>query len=498
MTVLLTTPDQHSFQDPTLELNESKLQGWLIGLPVLNASESLRMVLNALEPLNEQQLDIDKRLGLLAIYQAMVKRLYDAAEPARLRQQPLSPQQRQTTVDDIERLCLAMANGFKIVVKQIHATEALQDKPRFGQVLRWAIQQLAAALLHSYRYYRPEPALVFLEINQIYRLARHHGLHDTCGGDDQGDAQVSLAGIYQAVCMLSLCDPFSLETGLADSFYCSLLQYTHAARVIPGNSWQGLPEGLFFVDLESDTRPRHCVHLESPMQADDPYIIDAREMSQNMHRALAALPSNRRRQRPEASILRMLLPEVAPRDKRSSERRPDGRWLEVLAGFDAVSSGLLARQRGDRPDATSWRVKDASEGGYCLTWDESAASLLHVGELVCVMSDSEQQGPAPLQLMVVRWLRDSRDEGTEVGVELIEGIPGPVKLKIDGESQDELSALFLTSVSGERAARLVSPAQVYAEERVLTVYVGEREITVRCGALLEQAFGFDCFEFTLG
>ncbi|MGD8672692.1 MAG: hypothetical protein PVH86_05200, partial [Thiogranum sp.] len=109
MTLLLTTPEQHDFQDPTLELNEKKLQRWLTGLPVLNASESLRLMLNALEPLNEQRLDVDKRLSLLGIYQATFQRLYATAEPERLRQQPLSRQQRLDTVDDVERLSLAMA-----------------------------------------------------------------------------------------------------------------------------------------------------------------------------------------------------------------------------------------------------------------------------------------------------------------------------------------------------------------------------------------------------
>jgi hypothetical protein len=173
MTLLLTTPEQHSFQDPTLELNEKKLQHWLAGLPVLNAGESLRQILNALEPLNEQQLDVDKRLALLMLYQATFKRLYATAEPLRLRQQPLSRQQRRDTVDDVERLSLAMANGFKLAVKDLYAQGDSRDRVKFARVLRWTLQQLAAALLHSYRFYRPEPGFVFLELNQIYRLARH-------------------------------------------------------------------------------------------------------------------------------------------------------------------------------------------------------------------------------------------------------------------------------------------------------------------------------------
>jgi hypothetical protein len=500
MTLLLTTPDQHSFQDPTVELNEKNLRRWLSGLPVLNARDSLRLVLGALEPLNEQQLDVDKRLGLLSIYQATFNRLYATAEPVRLRQQPLSRQQRQGTVDDVERLSLAMANGFKLAVKALYAQGERRDKQTFGRVLRWALQALAAALLHSYRFYRPEPPFVFLEINQIYRLARHHGLHEVAASEDHETAQISLAGIYQAVCLLSLCDPFSLQEGVADNCYRALLQYVGAARVVPGNSWQGVPEGLFFVDLQSDSRPRHCVLLESPVAGDDPYIVDARGTLQQMHKALAAWPADRRRQRAETLILKALLPEVTPRDKRRSERRRDGRWIGLVTGLEPVADWLLACLRGESPQASEWRVKDASEQGYCLAWDESAASLLQVGDLVCVVSDSDEQAPQRLQLMVARWLRDARERGTELGVELIAGTPNPVRVRrVDTGTADTLPALFMPSAGTPgAAARLIAPPQVYAPDRALLIYVGEREVPIRCSTLIEQAPGFDCFEFTSG
>jgi len=488
MTLLLTTPEQHDFQDPTLELNEKKLQRWLTGLPVLNASESLRLMLNALEPLNEQRLDVDKRLSLLGIYQATFQRLYATAEPERLRQQPLSRQQRLDTVDDVERLSLAMANGFKLAVMGLYAEGDRVDAPKFGRALRCTMQTLAAALLHSYRFYRPEPGFVFLEINQIYRLARHRGLHEA-----------SLAGIYQAISLLALCDPFSLEEGAADSCYRALLQYAGGVRVVPGNSWRGVPEGLFFVDLKSDSRPRHCVFLESPVAGDDPHILDARGALQQMHRTLAALPADRRRQRAETTILKNLLPEVTSRDKRRSERRRDGRWIGLVTGLQDIVEWLAAWRRGEPGEATQWRVKDSSEGGYRLVWDESAASLLRVGDLVCVVSDSDEPGPPRLQLMVVRWLRDARERGAELGVELLTGTTNPVRVRhADADITDTQAALFMPSSGGAQGtvARLIAPPEVYAPNRVLVIYVGEREITIRCSTLVEQGPAFDCFEFT--
>ena len=498
MTLLLTTPEQHSFQDPTLELDEKRLQRWLAGLPVFNAGESLRQILNALEPLNEQRLDSDKRLALLKLYQATFKRFYATAEPLQLRQQPLSQQQRRELVDDVERLGLAMANGFKLVVKELYAEGGARDAAKFAHVLRWTLQQLAAALLHSYRFYRPEPGFVFLELNQVYRLARHLGLHGKIENTGQDDSRNSLAAIYQAICLLSLCDPFSLAEGLADSYYQSLLQFAGAGRIVPGNSWQGVPEGLYFVDLRRDSRPQCCVFLESPVDGDDPHILDARNVLQKMHKTLAALPADRRRKRPEAGILQALLPEVTPRDKRGSVRHRDGRWIGLVTGLENITTWLSAFQQGEIQEATSWRVKDASERGYCLAWDESTASLLQVGELVCVVSDSGEQTPRQLQLMAVRWLRDARDQGTELGVELIDGTPSAVRLKNPDDAQTKtLPALFMSSGGTQgSAARLIAPAQVYAEDQGLLLYVGEREVAIRSATLVERAPGFDCFEFT--
>ncbi len=502
MTLLLTTPEQHSFQDPTLELDEKRLKKWLASLPVLDVGDSLRKVLDALEPLNEQQLDVDRRLRLMGLYQATVKRLYDAAEPLRLRQQPLSQLQRQHTVDQVERLCLATANGFKIAIKEIHAGAAgTLDSARFGQVLRRAVQQLAAALLHSYRYYRPEPPFVFLELNQLYRLARHHGVQEQAGAAQDGKTSSSLADIYQATCLLSLTDPFSAAEGRVDHRFRSLLHYVPGTRIIPGNSWQGTPEGLYFIDLQSDSRPRHCVFLQSPVSGDDPHILDARVPLQRMHKTLAALPADRRGKRVETGLLRTLLPEVTPRERRRSVRRPAGRWIEVVTGLEVICDYLARYQRNAatsgamQADTVRWRIRDASEQGYRLAWGESAASLLQVGDLVCVVADSEEE-KCSFQLLVIRWVCDERDQGTGVGVEKLAGVPSPMRLEVVDESGGGTrQALFLPS-AGDFAARVVAPRKIYKKNRSLRLHVGDRQVPVRCTVRVERGPGFDCFEFT--
>jgi len=497
MSLRLTTPKQHDFQDPTLELDEKRLRQWLTDLPVLNTSESLRMVLRALEPLNEQRLEPGKRLRLLAVYRATASRLYDTAEPVQLRQQPIPRQQRQETVDDVERLCLAVANGFKIAIKDLFAAGGQRNDPaQFALALGGAVQQLAAALVHSYRFYRPEPPSVFLELNQLYRLAHECGLHDQPYADEEGGLPVSLATIYHAISMLALVDPFAAEEGRAEQCYRTLLQHAPKVRMVPGNSWQGVPEGLYFIDLNNDSRPRHCIFLQAPVAADDPLIMDARAALKSMHADLRALPADRRRQRPEAMLLASLLPEVTPREKRRSERKADERWLEVVIGLESICEWLLGHARGQQAGGLRLQVKDVSEQGYRLAWQESAASMLQVGDLVCVVADN-RQADQQAQLLMVRWVRDGRGQGTELGVEMFDGVPEPVRILVPDETQESMYQALFLSASGPQASvpRLVTPAAIYGEQRSLKMSIGEREMPICCAELTEQAAGFDCFEF---
>ena len=58
-------------------------------------------------------------------------------------------------------------------------------------------------------------------------------------------------------------------------------------------------------------------------------------------------------------------------------------------------------------------------------------------------------------------------------------------------------ALLLSSGATQGCvAQLITPAQWYGEQRPLTIHVGGAELPVQCARSIEQAAGFDCFEFT--
>lgn len=500
---ILTTPEQHDLSDPTVERNPKRLQEWLNELPLMNVGESLRQLINALEPLNEQRMPPLERLALLNLYREPVAKLFASSTPADLRRLPISKAERQQAVDNLERLCLGLAGGFKLVVKGLYA-QSEEQRGAFGRALEGALTQLARSLVHSYRCYRPVPPFVFLELHQLYRLARQQGLALAT----EGEPKASLAARYQAIMLLALTDPFHLSEGSVERLYRVLRQVSHLARTIPGHSWEGSPEGLYALDLRSDSPPALCVRLTSPAEADDPYLLDGRSAVQALHQALAQRPAQRRGQTVEAQLLRSLVPEVPGSDQRREGRHSDGRWLELLVGLDAMHD-YLAQRTGTAPtrrmgsslelagggEVHAMRVLDASAKGMRLHWGGAGLGELQVGDLLGVLSDTAEVLPR-LQLATIRWVRCERDGSAALGVELVDGRPSAVNCRqADEEQGDVVRCLFLPSAADTASAGLIAPSGLYAPQRRLLLYVGRREVSVRMGQLVQETELWERFEF---
>ncbi len=486
---VLTTPSQHDLIDPTVELNPRTLTTWLGELPLMNVVESVRIVLNALQPLNEQKVAPKERLALLDCYRITIRKLFITSGPAGLRKLPVSKAERLQAIDGLESLCLALAGGYKILVRALYR-EAKAQRTLYLRSLQGAIEQLGFALVHSYRYHLPVPAFVFMELHQLYLQARFHGLLN-----EPPDASgVSLQGHYQAAMLLSLSDPFHLAEGVADQYHRTLLRYAGLARIVPGNQWEDDGEGLFALDLQSDSPPRLCVRLKSPVTADEPYLLDARPMFQAMHQQLATLPMEQRIQATEAALLRVLMPEVQRGDLRKKARREDGRWVEVLLGVENIHRYLAyhtpsAGKQGDKAaseiEPLSLRVMDSSETGLRLRWQERMLSETSVGDIVGIVSDSEELLPR-MQLAVVRWVRSEREGCTDAGLELVAGRASAVHCRPGDDPQaDVVHCLFLPSgATPGSAAAILAPKELYAPDRSLLLYVGRREVPVQAARRL--------------
>jgi hypothetical protein len=500
----LSVPEQHDFTDPTVERDAGRLRARLTNLPLMDVVETVRQVLNALESLNEQKVDAELRLQLLGVFRNTVLRLFVTVDPLHLRQLALSKSQRDQATRGVEQLLLGMAGGYKIIIKEYY--DAADKRPQdrlFGLAVNHALEQLAYVLMDCYRFYRSVQDDLFSELHQLYRIARHHGLLGVAT-EDEGESEVPLtiATVYHTALLLSLTDPFRLAEGEVSLLNDVLKQHADKCRVIPGNSWSGKPEGLFFVDLKGAGPPESCLRLESPVDGKEPYLLDARNALAAIRERLAQTPAKVRQQSPEAIVLRQLLPEQVDPRKNREARHPDSRWVQLLLGLENIHAyqEILARKSNAAQDPgvvresrepLSCRVMDSSEGGMRLAWDDGGAGDARVGDLLGVVEDGRR-----LQLAVIRSIRVYREGGMEIGVQLMRGNAAPVYCRVlEGEDLSQ-RALFLAASEDEGVtATLVMAKGLYARGRRLLIDVSGKEVRVCASRNVFDGPVFDRFEF---
>ena len=504
----LSTPIQHDYNDPTVERDVERLRVWLTNLPLLDVVKTVRLVLGALDSLNEQKLETGKRYQLLEVFRYTAERLYITVDPIYMRQLNLNKSQRELATAGVEQLLLAMAGGYKILVKALYepATRGVSTE-LFGLAINRAIEQLGYVLLDNYRCYRAIQELLFAELHQLYRYARYFGLLATTAADEDEGARQSLgiAERYHAIMLLSLTDPCRLAEGEVGLLFDILKQHAGQCRVIPGSQWPGDHAGLFLLDLGSDAPPRPCAQPGYPVEeAQEPYLLDAREALNAIRQRLDQTPVKVRMQSPEAVLLRRLLPDDAVMNQNRESRHPDNRSTSLVIGLNAIHAFLLAAipegvpvaesaSEGSPVESSSCRIVDTSENGMRLAWDEGLTGDARVGDLLGIVEVDQR-----LQLAITRSVQIHRDAGMELGVQKIHGSCGPVYcLAQAGDESEEIRALFIPASETDGVnATLVMATGFYEAGRPLLINSFGRKVSARAGRNISDSPVFDRFEFS--
>jgi hypothetical protein len=503
----LSTPEQHDFSDPTVERNEKRLRAWLINLPLMDVVETVRLVLDALNSLNQQKLETGQRFQLLNIYRDTAQRLFVTMEPQHVRQLALSRAQQQQATEGVNQLLLALAEGYKLVIKSLHAASDVRHPERiFGMAIKHAMEQLGYSLLDSYRYYRAVPPTVFSELHLLYRMARYYGLLEMAD-ERNHDAEnpLTLSAYYHTSLLLALVDPFRLVEGEVGMVHDVLVQHADKCRVLPGRDWPDNPQGLFFVDLRSDVAPVAYTPEVLPRQAGEPYMLDVREALTAIRDQLEQTPVKVRMQSPEAMILRRLWPEAVDQQKQREPRSTETREVGLLLGLKAIH-GYLSKAVNTSPDIplatrtvpvepVPGRILDSSENGTRVYREEDGFGTVCVGELLGLVEEGGR-----LILSVVRNMRAIPEGGMQLGVQLIHGSCAPVYCRASDEEEGmAVPALFMPGDEEQQIdTSLLTVRGIYAPDSRVLINVAGKDIRARAGHSLLETPVFKRFAFSTG
>ncbi len=124
-------------------------------------------------------------------------------------------------------------------------------------------------------------------------------------------------------------------------------------------------------------------------------------------------------------------------------------------------------------------IVNHSPGGYCLSWPKEVPGQLQAGEIIG-LQDSPQQA---WSVAVVRWIRQVRGGGTQMGIELVAPFAQPCGLQLMRKTEQNsqfLRALLLPAIAAiSRPATLITPRLPFQEgNKVLINLNGDEQRAV--------------------
>lgn len=149
-------------------------------------------------------------------------------------------------------------------------------------------------------------------------------------------------------------------------------------------------------------------------------------------------------------------------------RRQDDAWSDA---FDAGGGNSmhgpagtplefeLAKEENKGAEYPEHRVPlvNTSPGGYCLQWQGSIPSNIQAGEILAVRETQTQ----PWSIAVIRWIRHSRKQGTQLGIELLAPHAQPCAVQLlhkTGNPSEYLRGLLLPELSSiGQPSTLITP-----------------------------------------
>jgi hypothetical protein len=119
-------------------------------------------------------------------------------------------------------------------------------------------------------------------------------------------------------------------------------------------------------------------------------------------------------------------------------------------------------------------IVNHSPGGYCLAWPKEVPPQLQAGELVGIQDDACQGW----SIAVVRWVRQVRSGGTQMGIELIAPFAQPCGLQMIrvGQNSPYMRSLLLPEVRAiEQPATILAPRLPFKEGNSVMINIGGEE-----------------------
>lgn len=515
------------------------LKRWIAGLPKANIGETARQLYQALIELNQLLTPSDNRIQLLELLRPEVYFVCQHLERHFLNQAIVLDERPRKVANLCQALQNHLAIGYKLIISRLAEQPNRERNALLGTALQRAVHSLNGPLIRTSQLYCPVPEGLWLELHQLYLIARRHELHkvvirDPLARHTQG-MSVEQGYIVALLIGCSRCNQ------MRQSAIARLAEALEAWSTLVNLQGGGQPTSIFAVSPQLDGPPRYT-SLFQPSELQGALGIDPTPLVDAIKDHLELLPEERARSRltvPEGFSVDMLQHAAAAWgdiSERTFQRTQGTGSMTLCIGMSALNYYLangrafseILKQQVDttasfkplsgEPDVwasahDARRVNDwdnglpfeeieypkpASEqdeqantgesyptfalsivnhspGGYCLSWPKEVPSQLQAGEILGIR-DNPQQG---WSVAVVRWIRQVRGGGTQMGIELIAPHAQSCGLQLVRKAEQNsqyLRALLLPEIAAiSRPATLITPRLPFQEGSKVLININGKE-----------------------
>ena len=517
------------------EATPRDLKRWIAGLPKANIGETARLLYQSLGELNQLLTPSGNRLQLLELLRPEVYFVCQHLERHFLHQAIMLDERSRKISNLCQALQSQLAIGYKQIVLRITPKYGKDRAVLVSTALQRAAHALKGQLVRATQLYSPPPEHLWFELHQLYRTAcelqlQQHRVHDDLASLT---TELSLEQAYIAALLLGSARCNQLRQNQIARLAEVLEPWSALLKLQPARA----DAGLFAVSAEIDAGPRYRSMFRSEQQAGllgfDPQplvnTLEAHLLHQDTSTPLA-IPTGL-----SFDTLQHLHATWGQAAERSFQRTVGQGNLTVCVGMSALHFYLggertfsdLLKHPGARAanfsravaqgEKDSWSqafdaapqnneqflpyeeiqydhlVEDESSadavphyptyalpvinhspGGYCLAWPNEVPAELQAGEMLGIQ-DSVSLG---WSIAVIRWIRQVRGGGTQMGIELVAPHAQPCGLQLVRSKDDHsqyLRGLLLPEISSiDLPATLLAPRLPFQEgNKVLINTQGE-------------------------
>lgn len=526
--LLLRAPIPTQLRLSFCEATPRDLKRWIANLPKANIGETARQLYQGLSELNQLLTPSDNRLQLLELLRPEVHYVCKHLERHFLHQAIVLDERSRKIANLCQALQSHLAIGYKQIVVRITPRFTKDRAPLLTQALQRAMHCLNGPLIRATQLYCPAPEGLWLELHQLYRIACAHNLQNLSLRDELASQtqNLSIEQTYTVALLLGAARCNQLRQNQIARVADVLEPWSHWIKLQPETPGHG----LFAVAPELDTGPRYRSRFRAEQQqsllainpqplvaaieahlqkadsatplpvpaglsldtllhlnaawgqtAERSFQRTASEGTLTLCVGMSAIHFYLGGQRSFSDILKNPVSRHAQFAATSPTAKAEDQWRHA---FDAAPHGnadaLLPYEEIEYPQvqaddhheaADSNRhfptyvlpVVNHSPGGYCLSWPTAVPAELQAGEMVGI----EDTAGGGWSIAVVRWIRQVRGGGTQMGIEQVAPYAEPCGLQLVRTRDDHsqyLRGLLLPAISAiDLPATLLAPRLPFQE-----------------------------------